>query len=243
MTMSSLQPLRVVVVDDERPAREELRRLMRGWSDLQIVGDAATLAEAKKVVAATRPDIVFLDIQLRKQSGFDLLEQLDVDVHVIFVTAYAHHAVRAFDVSAVDYLLKPVEPSRLRDAIDRVRHRTKYASAATLLRADDVLLVKNGRRYYVVRVDRVRYIEAQGEYSEVHACEASGLSNRPLAEWENVLPPDRFVRVHRSTIANLHFVSMMAPADGSSYELIMKDGGDRLVVSRRYAAKIRARLA
>ena len=242
MSVSDRRSIRVVVVDDERPAREELRRMMQRWDDVEVVGDAATLDDAREAIEARRPQVVLLDIQLQKRSGFELLGSLDTDIAVVFVTAYAKHAVRAFEVSAVDYLLKPVEPDRLRSALDRVRSQRLPPLGNEPLRAEDVFLVKNARRYHFVRVDEVRYVESQGEYTEVHAVQATGLCNRSLADWEGVLPGDRFVRIHRSMIVNLHFVTTMAPSDGSGYELTLKDSGERLAVSRRYAAKIRSRL-
>ncbi|MEL7371837.1 MAG: LytTR family DNA-binding domain-containing protein [Myxococcota bacterium] len=242
MLDSNAARLRLVIVDDERPAREELRRMLLDWPDVDVVGEAATLEEAKEVIESTQPDVILLDIQLQHQSAFELIEQLEVSGSVIFVTAYAKYAVRAFEVSALDYLLKPVEPQRLREAIDRVQSESAASFDDASVSPDDVLIVKDSRRYHFIRVDQIRYIKADGEYSEVVAMGVSGLSGRSLAHWERALPPDRFIRIHRSTIANLHFVSMMTPTDGSSFILTLKDSHEALTVSRRYAAKIRLRL-
>ena len=217
--------------------------MMRSWPDVEVVAEAATVDEARDTVNTMQPDVLLLDIQLHKRTGFELLEALDVDPHVVFVTAYAHHAVRAFEVSAVDYLLKPVDTSRLREALDRARSRRARPGVTEVRSPDDVLLIKNGRRYHFVSVERVLYIEAHGEYSDVHAETASGLSNRRLSDWEAMLPRDRFMRIHRSTIANLHYIETMTPSEGTNYELRLRATDARLTVSRRYAAKIRAMLS
>lgn len=243
MTPHAKAPRRVVVVDDERPARDELRYLMQGWDDVEVVGEAASVEDAKDVIAAAQPDLVLLDIQLRKRSGFELLSSGDVDYHVIFVTAYADYAVRAFEVSAVDYLLKPVEPERLREALNRVGELRPPLVSGGRLDPQQVVIVRTGRRYHFLPVSEIRYIEAHGEYCEVHGLGVSGYSNRPLADWGDALPPDRFVRIHRARIANLHFVSMMVPTEGTSFELVLRDSDERLPVSRRYAARLRALLS
>ncbi len=236
-------PRRVVLVDDERPARDDLKHIMRPWPDVEVVGEAATIEAATEVIERERPDIVLLDIQLHKRSGFELLGALEAEVSVVFVTAFFEHAVRAFEVSAVDYLLKPVEPGRLRRALDRVgERRPRLSRPSPRLSRDEVLLLKSGRRYHFVPVHQIRYVQAQGEYTEVHAVSATGLTARSMNEWEAMLPEDRFVRIHRATIVNLHFVTTMAPADGASYRLTLRNSTQTLSVSRRYAAKLRDRL-
>lgn len=234
-------PRRVVVIDDERPARDDLKHIMMPWPDVEVVGEAATIEEAVKVVARARPDVLLLDIQLHKRTGFELLSALEADVKVVFVTAFSEYAVRAFEVSAIDYLLKPVDAERLRRALYRVDER-RSLPAAPRLHHDEVLLLKSGRRYHFVPVHEIRFVRAEGEYTEVHAVSATGLTTRSMADWEDMLPEDRFVRIHRATIVNLHFVATMAPADGASYQLTLRNAPQTLSVSRRYAAKLRDRL-
>lgn len=241
MTTGAHQKLDVVIVDDERPARDELRYLMQGYRDVNVVGEAATVEQARDVLDRARPDVVLLDIQLQDRSGFEVTQTLEPGVQVIFVTAYGHHAVRAFEVRALDYLLKPVEPDRLRAALDRVKGRAS-GTRSRHLKLEDVLLLKTARQYLFVRVEQIRYITAEGEYTEVDAEDGGGLSERTLSTWEAILPTDRFARVHRATIVNLHAVKTMTSGPGGSHELVLRNDGVTISVSRRYAARLRERL-
>ncbi|MFW6084756.1 MAG: LytR/AlgR family response regulator transcription factor [Gemmatimonadota bacterium] len=163
------RPFRAVVVDDEPGARADLCALLSDQRGVEVVGEAADVVEARRLIARERPDLVFLDIHLDRESGFELLEGEAQECHVVFVTAHAEHAVRAFEANALDYLLKPVIPSRLRTTLDRLRGgREGHREPARSLAYEDWLFLSVGRRRRFLRVNAISHILADGDYSVVH---------------------------------------------------------------------------
>jgi two-component system LytT family response regulator len=242
--------VKAVVVDDEPLARTQVRMLLAEHPDVVIVGEAATLDEAAALVAATAPDALFLDIQLGQASGFSLLGLLPSTTRVVFVTAHADHAVRAFDAAAADYLLKPVRRERLAESLGRLRSvaatsATPVAPAAAAggpLRPDDWLFLPCGRSRFFARVQEVRAILGARDYSEVLAGpRGTALVEQPLREWEARLPRSAFTRIHRSAIVNLGFVERVEPL-GSGLAVVVRDVPRPLPISRRQAQKLRERL-
>lgn len=235
--------LTAVIVDDERLARAEMRALLAEHPEVRVIGEADSVESAAELVNGRRPDVVFLDIQLVGASGFDLMERLDGDVAVVFVTAYDQHAVRAFEVNALDYLLKPVTPERLAAAIDRLEVSTPAPAAGEPLRYDDRLFLRLDDRMAFLRVDSIKYIAAAGDYSYVHGVNgARHLVKKPLKEWESRLPANHFLRIHRSTIVNLEYVERLEPWSNYSYRVYLKAVDEPLVMSRRYALRAKDRL-
>ena len=244
--------LRVVLADDEPLVRERLRTLLAGREDCTLVAECADGAEAVAVIEAQRPDVILLDVQMPELDGFEVLEALPPDARpaTIFVTAYDEYAVRAFEVNAVDYLLKPVEPGRFTAAIDRVaRPHGTGARAADLdallaeLRARrrwaERLLIRTGSEISFVRVADIDWIDAADNYVRLHAGARTCLMRETMKALESRLDPERFVRVHRSAIVQLDRVVRMEPYFHGEYVLTLRDG-TKLTSSRSYSARLRA---
>ena len=241
-------PLRVLIVDDEEPARALLAELLAGAEAVEVVGQCRNGYEAVQAIQALRPDLVLLDVQMPKLDGFEVLELLEEPPAVVFVTAYDEYAVRAFEVHAVDYLLKPVSAERLDAALDRARRRLAAGGpappAAALGREArpgaplERVLVREGEKVHVVPVGRVDYFEAQGDVVVVRAGETRLRKATTLGELEGALDPERFLRVHRSYILNLDRLAGLELYAKDSRVAILKDG-TRLPVSRAGYARLR----
>lgn len=219
--------LRAVIVDDERHARAELRTLLGAHPGIEIVGEADSVEAAAAVLAECRPDLVLLDIALGARSGFDLLDSLDHHVRIIFVTAYDSYAVRAFQVRALDYVLKPVHPDRLAEALARVESH------------DPTLFFKSGDSGAFVKVADIACILAEGDYSRVVTTAGrEHLVLRSLADWERRLPAASFARIHRSAIANLHVVRRVSRGRDNRWRLYLPALVRPLIISRRSARRL-----
>jgi len=241
--------LRALIVDDERLAREKLRRLLEAEPDVQIVGECASGAEAVEGVKEHAPDLIFLDIQMPGLSGFDVLREIGPEAvgHVVFVTAHDEFAVRAFDVQALDYLLKPFDAPRFRDTLNRVRKRSagelqeKMASLleqlATRSPYAERLLVKGAGRMSFVRVDEIDWIEAADNYVRLHAGREEHLLRETMNGIETRLDPQRFIRVHRSALVNIDAVKEVQPLFHGDYEVLLRMGAS-VAVGRNYREKL-----
>jgi two-component system LytT family response regulator len=244
--------IRVVIVDDEAPARALLREFLAAEPDVEIVGECANGFEAVKRIGELAPDLVLLDIQMPKLDGFEVLELLDPPPVVVFVTAYDEYALRAFEVHAVDYVLKPVGRERLAEALAQVRVRlgapaeAAPAPAATVLAAAarppgqflERLLVKDGAQVHVLPVERVDWLEAQDDYVAIHVAGKIHLKPQPLAEVASQLDPARFVRIHRSYVLNLERLARLELYAKDSRVAILTDGKE-LPVSRTGYTRLR----
>ena len=233
-----------VIVDDERLARRELRTLLEAHAEqVHVVGEAGTVADAARLARATGADVVFLDIQLAGETGMDLVPLLDADVDVVFVTAYDEHALRAFEVNALDYLLKPVAPERLAVTVRRLAGAEPPAPTRETVSYDDRLFLRLGQERAFVRVRDIAAIEADGDGSTLllapHA--ARKPSAKSLREWERRLPGRQFVRIHRSTIVNLEYVERLEPWSHASQRVRLRGMKEPLTMSRRFGARLRDR--
>jgi len=219
--------LRALVVDDERHARADLRTLLAAHPAVEVVAEAEDFEAARSALAACRPDLVFLDIALGRRSGFDLLDAIDGHCRVIFVTAFDRYAVRAFEVRALDYLLKPVHPDRLAAALARVESQ------------EPVLFFKSGDSGAFVRASEIACVLADGDYSRVVTTGGRELVLlRSLSDWERRLSGGCFARIHRSAIANLTAVSRVSRGRDGRWRLYITALERPLVVSRRVAHRI-----
>ncbi|MGD2070840.1 MAG: LytTR family DNA-binding domain-containing protein [Gemmatimonadota bacterium] len=232
---------RVLVVEDEPLPRRELCTLLteRG---MQVVAEAESVAGARQALAEHRPELVFLDIQLGKETAFDLLEAVEADFEVVFVTAYDRYALRAFEVNAVDYLLKPVDPERLDETLSRLdgAPSTPPDGRPTALTLEDRLFVKDGRRWRFVQVERIKVIEADGDFTRLHLSDGREVMlGRPLREWEATLPPGTFVRIHRSTMVNLDYVIEVEEWFNRTFRVHVEGFDEPWAMSRRRAAKLK----
>lgn len=232
--------MRALIVDDEAPARERLRRLLAAFPELQVVGEARDGEQALSQVVALAPDVLFLDVQMPGASGLDVAASLpEPPPAVVFVTAYDHYALAAFDAAAVDYLMKPVEPERLARSVQRLRERGTPVRSRT--QAPPVqLLIPDRARTHVVAVADILWLEAADNYVVVHSAERAPLMRRTLAGLLADLG-DGFVRVHRgAAVALAHVQQVQARGKGDS--VVVLRGGAGVPCSRRYRADLLARL-
>lgn len=233
--------MKALIVDDEALARRELRRLLADYAWVEIVGEAANIVEAAAQVEALSPDLLFLDIQMPGGNGFDLLARLDRMPHVIFTTAYDQHAVRAFEVNALDYLLKPIEPERLGAALGRAKEASAPAQAAqgeTL----EQLFVQDGPRCWFVPLREVRLLTAENNYVRLWWGKLQPLLGRPLSTLEQRLDPKRFFRANRAQILNLDFIESVDLGINGRLHVQLRDGGPEVEISRRQARLFRQQM-
>jgi len=247
--------LKVVVADDEPLARERIRRLLEPQPDVQLVGEARDGAEALTAIHAFSPDLVFLDVQMPEMSGFEVIDAVGAERMplVIFVTAYDQHALKAFEVRALDYLLKPFDDERFTRTLERARRQiARAADPAERLRPlvnggrgdgprTDRLVVKSGGRLVFLPTADIDWVEADGNYVRVHAGTSAHLIRETMTSIEGRLDPERFVRIHRSRIVNLERVQEVQPWVNGEYAVLLRSG-TRLALSRGYRQKLQARL-
>jgi two-component system LytT family response regulator len=228
--------IRVAIVDDEEPARALLRELLADHPQFLIVAECANGYEAVKAVGEHRPDLLFLDIQMPKLDGFEVLELLEQKPHVVFVTAYDEYAIRAFQVHAIDYLLKPFTASRFAEVVAHAEERVGRGGAQPGVSAArnkplQRIAFRDGGAIEVVPVQRIDYIEAQDDYVHVHSRGQRHVKQQTLGELEALLDTTRFIRVHRSYIINLESLARVEPYAKDSRVAVLKDG-TRLPISR-----------
>lgn len=230
-----------IIVDDERLARKELRSLLADFEEISVVGEAEDLSETVDLIESKKPDVVFLDVQLRNENGFELLEKVEQNFKLIFVTAFDEFAIRAFEINALDYLLKPVNPERLATAIERLFDDEKEKeSNLRKLEIDDRLFLEINERSCFVQVSEISHIAASGDYTEIFTTDAKKfLTEKPLREWEERLPEKHFTRIHRSTIINLNEIEKIETLFNRTMELTLKNFAKNFSVSRRFAAKLK----
>jgi len=242
-------PLQVLIVDDERLARRSVRSALDAVDDATVAGEAGSVDAAAEQIRTEDPDVVLLDVQMRGETGFDLLDRIDTAVQVVFVTAYDEHAVRAFEVNALDYLLKPVDPDRLAEALRRAR-RAETAlledkeTTRNAFQYDDLFFYEEGRRPRFIRIREIVSVEAAGNYTELHVADGStALTSTTLAAWTDRLPDAHFARIHRSTIVNVERVTSVDRGADRTYTVHVEGRDDPLSMSRRRARALRDRLA
>ncbi|MBT0809742.1 response regulator transcription factor [Litoribacter ruber] len=241
--------MRALVIDDERLARKELIGLMADNEDVEVVGEAQNVDDAKEKIEKLQPDVIFLDIQMPEKTGFDLLEELDHVPHVIFTTAYDEYALQAFQVNALDYLLKPIQPERLTEAIKKLK--TKISEAAKeeanaspstqndkKLSLEDQVFVKDGDRCWFVKLENVRLFESDGNYIKVYFDTNKPMIHKSLNALDERLDEKSFFRASRKHIINLSWVESIEPWFNGGLVVTLK-GGDRIEVSRRQAARFK----
>ena len=236
--------IKAVIVDDEPPARREMRRLLADYDDLKVVGEAGDLEVAAGVLERTRPAVVFLDIQLGRRSGFELLEKVDPETAVVFITAFDAYAVKAFETSAVDYLVKPVHSERLSLSLERVRDRQTPGDAgpqpAALYSGTHWIFLDSREGQDFVEIENITHVEASDGGARVFLRDGRVRATpRSLSAWETRLPATDFARVHRSTIVNLKHVEKVEQWFQYSYRLTIAGLKGHVVMSRRYASRLR----
>jgi two-component system LytT family response regulator len=252
-----MKKIKVLVADDEPLARERLSGLLSQESDIEMVGQARDGEEAVTAIHDDSPDLVFLDVQMPQMNGFDVIEAVGSDKMplVIFVTAYDQHALKAFQVRALDYLLKPFDRERFKDALGRARKQLERDENGDLgkrllalvkdLRRDqpksDRLVVKSGGRLFFLRTDEIDWVEAAGNYVRLHVGPGSHLLRETMNAIEGRLDPEKFFRIHRSRIVNMERIQELQPWLNGEYAVLLRTG-TRLTLSRGYREKLQDRL-
>ena len=234
-----------IIIDDERLARTELRKLLLDYTDIEVVDEAANVDEGLEKIEQHNPDLIFLDIQMPGKTGFDLLSEIDKAPKVIFTTAYDEYAFRAFEVNAMDYLLKPVEPKRLSEAITKIREEIAREKSDAppvynrgLLNENDQVFVKDGERCWFVKLGEIRYFESVGNYAKVFFGTNKPLILKSLNALEERLDDRIFFRANRKHIVNLRWIEKIEPYFNGGLLVDLK-GGDRIEISRRQTVKFK----
>ncbi len=241
--------MKALIIDDERLARKELTSLLAAHEQISIVGEAANADEAEALIAEKRPDLLFLDINMPGRSGFELLESLDHAPHVIFVTAYDEHALKAFSVNALDYLLKPIDPERLAAAVGKLQDQhDAQVPTREVLRESDQIFLKDGEKCWFVTLKDVRSFESEGNYVRVRFSDQKPLVLRSLNKLEEKLDPLVFFRANRKHIINLRWVESIEPWFSGGLMVKLKHTGkdgvqETIEVSRRQAARFKELLS
>lgn len=234
--------IRTIIVDDERLAREGLKQLLQEIDEIEIIAEASNADEAIELVEQLKPTLLFLDIEMPEKNGFDLLEELIDAPYVIFTTAYNDFALKAFDVNALDYLLKPIELPRLKEAVNRVKklisESTQQGGSNRKLFDNDQVFIRDGERCWLVKLTDIRLIESAGNYAKIHFDRYQPLIHKTLNALDERLSPTLFFRANRQQIINLQYIEKIEPFFNSGFLIYLKDG-TKVEVSRRQAVKFK----
>jgi len=238
--------IRAIIIDDERLARNELKKLLMEFPEIEVISEAANASEGVEQIENLNPELIFLDIQMPGKTGFDMLGELDKTPHVIFTTAYDEYALKAFDVNALDYLVKPVEPKRLADAIQKLHlQEEREPNQAqnlninrSILSEQDQVFVKDGERCWFVKLSDIRLFESVGNYAKVYFGPNKPLILKSLNALEERLDEKTFFRANRKHIVNLRLIDKVEPYFNGGLLLEMK-GGEKIEVSRRQTVKFK----
>jgi two-component system LytT family response regulator len=233
---------RTIIVDDERLARLQLRDLLSHFEIIKVVAEVDDVPSAVKIVNDLQPELIFLDIQMPGESGFDLLQQINFLPKIVFVTAFDQYAIRAFEVNALDYLLKPINPQRLAQAVARLSTDSQEESAEAIkpLEYDDHLFIAIGNQADFIKVNSIVCIRADGVYSEVLINDGRKfVLHKSLKQWLKQLPAKHFAQIHRSTVINLENVDRVEQWFNYSYRVYLRNIKEPLVMSRRFVAQLK----
>src|SRR5688572_17877348 len=239
--------IRAIIIDDERLARNELRKLLLDFPEIEVVAEAANAGEGIERIENMNPELIFLDIQMPGKTGFDMLSELDRIPNVIFTTAYDEYALKAFEVNALDYLLKPVEPKRLADAIQKLHMQDEKDNGSmqinpnvnrSILSENDQVFVKDGERCWFVKLSEIRLFESVGNYAKVYFGPNKPLILKSLNSLEERLDEKTFFRANRKHIINLRLIEKIEPYFNGGLLLELK-GGEKIEVSRRQTVKFK----
>ncbi|PWK03224.1 LytTR family two component transcriptional regulator [Flavobacterium araucananum] len=234
-----MKKIKVIIIDDERLSREELKRTLATYEDFVVIGEAANADDAKDLIETKMPDLIFLDIQMPEKSGFDLLESLDNVPHVLFITAYDQYAVQAFEVNALDYLMKPIREERFAKAIEKIRDTIKLKSSLNNSVSEDrKIFIKDGEKRFFIRLDEIYLIESLENYTRLFFQDKKALQRRSLRQWEELLDENIFFRINRTEIINIKYIQTINTTDSGRLEVKLKSG-ELLEVSNRQSVKFK----
>jgi len=239
--------MRTLIVDDERLARNELKRLLEPYNKIEIVGEAANAEEALVMIDELQPELLFLDIQMPGKNGFELLSSIEgKSPEVIFTTAYDEYAIKAFEFNALDYLLKPIDGERLKETIHRIEENQALPEASGIahervekvLGETDQVFVKDGEKCWFVKLGKIRLFESMGNYVRLHFDDQKPLVLKSLNNLEERLDPNTYFRANRKHIINLHWIEKIEPWFSGGL-LVTLQGGDKIEISRRQAIRFK----
>jgi two-component system LytT family response regulator len=234
-----MKKIKVVIIDDERLAREEVKRALQFYEDFVLIGEAENADDAKILIETEMPDLIFLDIQMPEKSGFDLLESLDNVPAVLFITAYDQYAIQAFEVSALDYLMKPIREERFAKAIQKIREAINMKSSLNdSLAKDRKIFIKDGEKRFFIQLDEIYLIESLENYTRLFFQDKKALQRRSLRQWEEMLDKNIFFRINRTEIINTQYIQEVKTTFGGRLEVKLKTG-ELLEVSNRQSARFR----
>ena len=233
--------IRAVIVDDERLAVKGMEMLLADYPDIHVTGTADSVDSAVELIREKRPNLIFLDIQLQGETGFDLFDRMAVESKVIFVTAFDEYAIRAFEVNALDYLLKPVSHERFKETISRLFGKNEgLVHNGQSYALDDMVSLNTGRSIKFIKASEIVCVHAAGDYSEVSIIDGTQeLVYLTLKEWEKRLPPESFIRVHRSAIVNMAHIDRAEPTSSNRFTVYLHHLASPIIMSQRYSAKFR----
>lgn len=232
-----MKKIKVIIVDDERLSREELKRALKPYDDFVLISEAENADEAKRLIESEQPDLVFLDIQMPEKSGFDLLESLDIVPLILFITAYDQYAVQAFEVNALDYLMKPIREERFAKAIEKIRNTIKSESE-TILSEERQIFIKDGEKRFFIRIDEIYLIESLENYTRLFFQDKKALQRRSLKQWEELLDENSFFRINRTEIINVKYIQEVNKINGGRLQIKLKTG-ELLEASNRQSVKFK----
>jgi len=234
-----MKKIKVIIVDDERLSREELKRALKEYEDFILIGEAENADDAKDLIETKMPDLIFLDIQMPEKSGFDLLESLDNVPAVLFTTAYDQYAVQAFEVNALDYLMKPIREERFAKAIEKIRNTINLKSSLNGFETKDrKIFIKDGEKRFFIQLDEIYLIESLENYTRLFFQDKKALQRRSLRQWEEMLDENIFFRINRTKIVNIKYIQEVNRTVGGKLEVKLKTG-ELLEVSNRQSVKFK----
>lgn len=231
---------RVIVVDDERLSRHELIRILSKFEAFNVVGEAFDVTSAITLIEKSVPDIIFLDIQMPKQSGFELIKQVKTEAKIVFVTAFENYAINAFDVNAFDYIVKPVSEERIQKLLDKISSNVPEGSSQIKLSYDDKIFVSDNKFLKFIAISDITMIQSTGNYSNVYMKDKEKiLICKSLKEWLSKLPTNKFCRIHRTTIINIDYIDKIERWLNSSFKVYIRNIETPVMMSKRYSFIVR----
>ncbi len=240
--------MKAIIVDDEHLAREIVKKYLSAYDDIEILAECSNGFDAVKEITDKKPDLVFLDIQMPKLNGFEMLELLDEHPAIVFTTAYDNYAIKAFEVNAVDYLLKPFSEERFNEALNKVVQRIQqqnynHENVDKLIEDQqpemlERIVVKDGQKISIIPVDTLKWLEAQDDYVKIHSEGGKFMKKKTMQFFEDHLDNNMFIRIHRSSIININFIKQMELYEKDSYRVILKDD-TKLSVSKTGLQKLK----
>ncbi|WP_426486330.1 LytR/AlgR family response regulator transcription factor [Flavobacterium sp. 2] len=234
-----MKKIKVIIIDDERLSREEIKQALKSYEDFILIGEAENADDAKDLIETKMPDLIFLDIEMPEKSGFDLLESLNHVPAVLFITAYNQYAVQAFEVNALDYLMKPIREERFSKAIEKIRNTLSAKSFVNdSAEQNRRIFIKDGEKRFLIHLDEIYLIESLENYTRLFFQDKKAMQRRSLRQWEEMLDENVFFRINRTEIVNIKYIQDVQKTIDGGLEIKLKTG-ELLKVSKRQSVKFK----